>query len=154
MFLLRVFFLFKQKTSYEMRISDWSSDVYSSDLQPQTVDAGRIVLMDCGCTVHGYQSDVSRTWVHGGNAGKEQRTVWDQVHRGQRIAFEAAKIGASAGSVDDAVRRYYESLGYGPGYKLPGLSHPTGPGIGLEGHAPANPGPGATTKPPPGLRTE
>src|SRR3546814_16161295 len=56
--------------------------------QPQTVDAGRIVLMDCGCTVHGYQSDVSRTWVHGGNAGKAQRTVWDQVHRGQRIAFE------------------------------------------------------------------
>src|SRR3546814_6818443 len=92
--------------------------------------------MDCGCTVHGYQSDVSRTWVHGGNAGKEQRTVWDQVHRGQRIAFEAAKIGASAGSVDDAVRRYYESLGYGPGYKLPGLSHRTGHGIGLDGHEP------------------
>src|SRR3546814_18211888 len=48
--------------------------------QPQTVDAGRIVLMDCGCTVHGYQTDVSRTWVPGGNAGKDQRdrknVVW------------------------------------------------------------------------------
>src|SRR3546814_16686107 len=102
--------------------------------------------MDCGCTVHGYQSDVSRTWVHGGNAGKEQRTVWDQVHRGQRIAFEAAKIGASAGSVDDAVRRYYESLGYGPGYKLPGLSHRTGQGIGLDGPEPVNLVRGAPTK--------
>src|SRR3546814_9649851 len=107
--------------------------------------------MDCGCTVHGYQSDVSRTWVHGGNAGKEQRTVWDQVHRGQRIAFEAAKIGASAGSVDDAVRRYYDSLGYGPGYKLPGLSHRTGHGIGLDGHEPVNLVRGETTKLAPGM---
>ncbi len=119
--------------------------------QPQTADTGRIVLMDCGCTVHGYQSDVSRTWVHGGNAGKEQRTVWDQVHRGQQIAFEAAKIGAPAGSVDDAVRRYYESLGYGPGYKLPGLSHRTGHGIGLDGHEPVNLVRGETTKLAPGM---
>src|SRR3546814_20286861 len=106
--------------------------------------------MDCGCTVHGYQSDVSRTWVHGGNAGKEQRTVWDQVHRGQRIAFEAAKIGASAGSVDDAVRRYYESLGYGPGYKLPGLSPRTGHGIRLAWPEPVNLVRGETTNLAPG----
>src|SRR3546814_20931613 len=84
--------------------------------QPQTVDAGRIVLMDCGCTVHGYQSDVSRTWVHGGNAGKDQRTVWDQVHRGQRIAFEAAKIGASAGSGDDRLEE--SRVGEGCGSKV------------------------------------
>src|SRR3546814_14152743 len=77
--------------------------------QPQTVDAGRTVLMDCGCTVHGYQSAVSRTWVHGGHAGKEQRPVGGQVHPAQRIAFEAAKIGASAASVDDAVGTYSEN---------------------------------------------
>jgi Xaa-Pro dipeptidase len=101
------------------------------------VSDGQVVLMDCGCTVLGYQSDVSRTWVHG-TATPDQRKVWDTVARGQQIAFAAAKIGAPAGSVDDAVRRYYESAGYGPGYRLPGLSHRTGHGIGMDGHEPVN----------------
>jgi Xaa-Pro dipeptidase len=105
---------------------------------------GQVVLMDCGCTVQGYQSDISRTWVHG-TATPNQRKVWDQVARGQQIAFAAAKIGAAAGSVDDAVRRHYESLGYGPGYKLPGLSHRTGHGIGMDGHEPVNLVHGETT---------
>lgn len=102
---------------------------------PRAVADGEIVLMDCGCTVHGYQSDVSRTWVHG-TASAAQRKVWDEVHRGQQVAFRAAQIGTPAGEVDDAVRRFYESLGYGPGYNLPGLSHRTGHGIGLDGHEP------------------
>ena len=106
---------------------------------------GQVVLMDCGCTVQGYQSDISRTWVHG-TATADQRKTWDQVARGQQIAFAAAKIGATAGSVDDAVRRHYETLGYGPGYKLPGLSHRTGHGIGLDGHEPVNLVRGETTK--------
>ncbi|MES3101035.1 M24 family metallopeptidase [Sphingomonas faeni] len=106
---------------------------------------GQVVLMDCGCTVQGYQSDISRTWVHGA-ATADQRKVWDQVARGQQIAFAAAKIGAAAGSIDDAVRRYYETLGYGPGYKLPGLSHRTGHGIGMDGHEPVNLVRGETTK--------
>ena len=101
------------------------------------VAAGQVVLMDCGCTVHGYQSDVSRTFVHG-TPTQRQRTVWEQVAQGQRVAIEAARIGAAAGSVDDAVRRYYTGLGYGPDYKLPGLSHRTGHGIGLDGHEPVN----------------
>ena len=106
---------------------------------------GQVVLMDCGCTVQGYQSDISRTWVHG-NATADQRKTWDQVARGQQIAFAAAKIGVPAGSVDDAVRRHYETLGYGPGYKLPGLSHRTGHGIGMDGHEPVNLVRGETTK--------
>lgn len=106
---------------------------------------GQVVLMDCGCTVQGYQSDISRTWVHGA-ATADQRKVWDQVARGQQIAFAAAKIGAAAGSIDDAVRRYHETLGYGPGYKLPGLSHRTGHGIGMDGHEPVNLVRGETTK--------
>ncbi len=106
---------------------------------------GQVVLMDCGCAVQGYQSDVSRTWVHG-TASTAQRTVWDQVARGQQVAFAAARIGAAAGSVDDAVRRYYESQGYGPGYRLPGLSHRTGHGIGLDGHEPVNLVHGETTR--------
>ena len=111
---------------------------------------GEIVLMDCGCNVQGYQSDVSRTFVYG-TASKEQRTVWDQVRRGQQTAFYAAKVGAPAGSVDDAVRRLYESFGYGPGYKLPGLSHRTGHGIGLDGHEPVNLVHGETTRLAPGM---
>lgn len=111
---------------------------------PQVVSDGQIVLMDCGCTVNGYQSDISRTFVHG-TASADQRRVWDQVAKGQQVALAAARIGAPAGSVDDAVRRYYESLGYGPGYKLPGLSHRTGHGIGLDGHEPVNLVHGETT---------
>lgn len=106
---------------------------------------GDVLLMDCGCIVQGYQSDVSRTWVHGGAASREQRTVWEQVAQGQQVAFAAARIGAPAGSVDDAVRGFYTGLGYGPGYRLPGLSHRTGHGIGMDGHEPVNLVHGETT---------
>jgi Xaa-Pro dipeptidase len=105
-------------------------------LHPQTVRDGSIILMDCGCTVEGYQSDISRTWVYGPPSAR-QRKVWNTVRRGQEIALEEAKIGVAAGQLDDAVRAYYESEGWGPGYKLPGLSHRTGHGIGLDGHEPA-----------------
>ncbi|MBX9796823.1 Xaa-Pro peptidase family protein [Sphingomonas sp.] len=104
---------------------------------PQRVAPGEIVLMDCGCTVEGYQSDISRTFVFGA-ASAEQRRVWNQVRDGQHIAMRAAQPGAAAGSVDDAVRRAYQDWGYGPGYRLPGLSHRTGHGIGLDGHEPVN----------------
>jgi Xaa-Pro dipeptidase len=105
-------------------------------VQPQSIREGSIILMDCGCAVHGYQSDISRTWVFG-QAGDRQRKIWNTVKRGQEIALETAAIGTPAGKIDDAVRRYYESEGWGPGYKLPGLSHRTGHGIGLDGHEPA-----------------
>ena len=104
--------------------------------QPQSVAESSVILMDCGCTVLGYQSDISRTWVFG-DASARQRKVWNTVKRGQEIALETAKIGVAAGALDDAVRKYYESEGWGPGYKLPGLSHRTGHGIGLDGHEPA-----------------
>jgi Xaa-Pro dipeptidase len=105
--------------------------------KPQVVRPGSAILFDCGCTVHGYQSDISRTFVFGAQPTPEQRKVWNQVHEGQQIAIRAAKLGAPAGSVDDAVRAAYTSWGYGPGYKLPGLSHRTGHGIGMDGHEPA-----------------
>lgn len=105
--------------------------------KPQLVKPGSTILFDCGCNVHGYQSDISRTFVFGAAPTPEQRKVWNQVHEGQQIAVRAAKIGAPAGSIDDAVRAAYTSWGYGPGYKLPGLSHRTGHGIGMDGHEPA-----------------
>jgi len=105
-------------------------------LKPQSIGEGSIVLMDCGCTVQGYQSDISRTWVYG-EANARQRKVWNTVKRGQEIALQTAKLGVPVGTIDDAVRGYYEREGWGPGYKLPGLSHRTGHGIGLDGHEPA-----------------
>ena len=105
--------------------------------QPQQVREGEVVLMDCGCTVEGYQSDISRSFVHG-TPTAEQRLVWDRMHEGQALAFATARVGTPCGAVDDAARGLYERWGYGPGYRLPGLSHRTGHGIGMDGHEPVN----------------
>jgi Xaa-Pro dipeptidase len=105
-------------------------------VKPQSVHDGSVILMDCGCTVEGYQSDISRSWVHGEPTAR-QRKVWETVKRGQQIALETARIGVPTGAIDDAVRAFYAREGWGPGYHLPGLSHRTGHGIGLDGHEPA-----------------
>ena len=105
--------------------------------QKQSIKEGSIVLMDCGCSVYGYQSDISRTFVVG-QPSKYQEKIWRTVRQGQEIAFETAKIGTPAGKVDDAVRQYYQTQGLGPDYKLPGLSHRTGHGIGMKGHESVN----------------
>jgi Xaa-Pro dipeptidase len=101
--------------------------------KPQVVREGELILMDCGCSVDGYNSDISRTFVVGSPTAR-QRKIWNHVKAGQRLAFEKAQIGVAAGEVDSAPRSYYESLGYGPDYKLPGLPHRTGHGIGLDIH--------------------
>lgn len=103
----------------------------------QAVREGSVILVDTGCKVHGYSSDISRTWVHG-EPTRRQREVWDNVRRGQEIALESARIGAPVGDVDVAVRNYYESLGWAANYGLPGTSHRTGHGIGMDGHEPPN----------------
>jgi len=121
---------------FALVLIDEASALPHGSRKPQLVKVGSTILFDCGCTVHGYQSDISRTFVFG-TPNPDQRKVWNQVHEGQQIAIRAARIGAPAGSVDDAVRAAYTSWGYGPGYKLPGLSHRTGHGIGMDGHEPA-----------------
>ena len=102
---------------------------------PQKVREGSVILVDSGCTVHGYQSDISRSWIFGTPSAK-QREVWDTVKRGQQIALETAKLGAPVGTIDQAVRAHYEKKGWSKDYALPGLSHRTGHGIGLDGHEP------------------
>lgn len=119
--------------------------------KPQQVKRGSVVLMDCGCGFRGYQADISRTFVWGADPTPLQRKVWDQVRRGQDIAMVSARVGFPAGSVDDAVRRTYESWGYGPRYQLPGTSHRTGHGIGMEGHEPINLVHGESTPLAPGM---
>ena len=118
--------------------------------KPHVVQRGDIVLLDCTSSVHGYQADISRTYVVG-TPSPEQRKLWDQVHRGQQIAIQTAKVGLPAAAVDDAVRRTYESWGFGPGYRLPGLSHRTGHGIGMEVHEPVYLVHGETTPLAPGM---
>ncbi len=118
--------------------------------QPQEVVEGSVILMDCGCGVHDYKSDISRSWVFG-EPNDKQRAVWNTVKRGQELALETAQIGVVAGEVDDVVRKFYESKGYGPGYQTPGLSHRLGHGIGMDGHEPVNFVEGETTKLAPGM---
>jgi Xaa-Pro dipeptidase len=85
--------------------------------------------------VHGYQSDISRSWVYGAVSAR-QRELWDTVKRGQELALETAKPGVAAGKVDQAVRAFYEQKGWSRDYGLPGLSHRTGHGIGMDVHEP------------------
>jgi len=104
-------------------------------IKPQSVHEGSVILIDTGCSVHGYQSDISRSWVFGTPSAR-QRELWDTVKRGQEIALESAMLGVPAGTIDTAVRAFYESKGWSRDYALPGLSHRTGHGIGLDGHEP------------------
>jgi Xaa-Pro aminopeptidase len=104
---------------------------------PQRVRKGSVVLVDTGCSIHGYLSDISRTWIFG-EPSPRQREVWNTVKRGQELALETAKIGIPVGAVDKAVRAYYEGLGWKKDYGLPGTSHRTGHGIGMDVHEPPN----------------
>ena len=100
---------------------------------PQQLREGDMVLIDDGCTVEGYQSDITRTTVFGKPTAR-QRQVWDLERKAQDAALAAAKRGATCESVDAAARKVITDAGFGPGYKVPGLPHRTGHGIGLDGH--------------------
>jgi len=104
-------------------------------IKPQQVHEGSVILIDTGCAVHGYQSDISRSWVFG-EISARQRELWDTVKRGQELALETAQPGVAAGAVDQAVRSFYEQKGWSRDYALPGLSHRTGHGIGMDVHEP------------------
>lgn len=102
-------------------------------IQPQKLQVGDVVQIDDGCTVDGYQSDITRTVVFG-KATDRQRKIWDLEHRAQDAAFAAARPGATCESVDAAARKVITDFGFGPDYKVPGLPHRTGHGIGLDMH--------------------
>ena len=119
-------------------------------IQPQKLQEGDVVLIDAGCTVEGYTSDITRTSVFG-KPTQHMRDVWELEKKAQSVAFAAAKIGAPCGSVDDAARKVLTDAGYGPGYKVPGLPHRTGHGIGMDGHEWTNFVRGNMTKIAPGM---
>jgi len=102
---------------------------------PQTIREGSIVMIDDGCDVEGYQSDITRTFVLGkapGDVGDKMKKVFEIVHRAQSAALAAARPGAECGSVDAATRKVITDAGYGPDYKY--FSHRLGHGIGMDGH--------------------
>lgn len=94
---------------------------------------GDLVLIDTGCTVGGYNSDITRTYVFGA-ADAEQRRVWEVEREAQQAAFDAVRPGVACEAIDAAARAVLERRGFGPGYRLPGLPHRTGHGIGLSIH--------------------
>jgi Xaa-Pro dipeptidase len=100
---------------------------------PQKLHEGDIVMIDDGVTCEGYQSDITRTVVFG-KPTPRQIQVWETEKRAQAAAFAAITIGAACETVDAAARKVIEDAGFGPGYKVPGLPHRTGHGIGLEFH--------------------
>jgi len=102
-------------------------------IQPQKLAEGDVVLVDGGCGIEGYQSDVTRTTVFG-KPSQRQRDVWELEKKAQNAAFAAAVVGATCESVDAAARKVITDAGFGPDYKVPGLPHRTGHGIGLDGH--------------------
>ncbi len=102
----------------------------------QQLEEGQLVLIDTGCTVDGYHSDITRTYAFGA-VDDEIRTLWALEKEAQAAAFDAVEPGAPCENVDAAARRVLERAGLGPDYRLPGLPHRTGHGIGLAIHEPA-----------------
>jgi Xaa-Pro dipeptidase len=100
-------------------------------IEPQMIEEGTILLMDGGCTVEGYRSDISRTVVLGKPADKMRR-VFDIVHHAQSTALATARPGIEAQAVDAAARRVIADAGYGPAYNY--FTHRVGHGIGMDGH--------------------
>lgn len=99
----------------------------------QTLAEGDIVLIDTGCRVQGYNSDITRTYVFG-EPSPEHRRVWEVEKRAQAAAFAAVKPGVPAEEIDRVARAVLAEAGFGPDYELPGLPHRTGHGIGLSIH--------------------
>jgi Xaa-Pro dipeptidase len=99
----------------------------------QRLAQGDIVLIDTGCRVQGYNSDLTRTYVFG-DPSAEQRRVWEVEKRAQAAAFATVKPGVPCEDIDAAARAVLEAAGFGPDYELPGLPHRTGHGIGLSIH--------------------
>ena len=119
-------------------------------VRPQQLRKGDIVLLDTGCAVGHYQSDMTRTTVFG-RPTRRQTEVWNLERKAQDAAFAAARVGTPCEAVDAAARRVITAGGFGPDYKLPGLPHRTGHGIGLDGHEWTNFVRGNTTPLAPGM---
>lgn len=114
----------------DVQVGEFSAFPHGSVI-PQVIHEGTIVLMDGGCTVEGYASDITRTYVLG-KATDKMKTVFDIVHRAQSAALAAAHPGVECGAIDAAARKVVTDGGYGPDYKY--FTHRLGHGMGMDGH--------------------
>jgi Xaa-Pro dipeptidase len=114
----------------DVQVGEFSAFPHGS-VQPQGIREGTIVMMDGGCTVEGYESDITRTFVLG-KASDKMKKVFDIVHQAQSAALAAARPGVEAGSIDAAARKVIVDAGYGPDYKY--FTHRLGHGMGMDGH--------------------
>lgn len=113
-----------------VQVGEYSALPHGS-ARPQVIREGAILLIDGGCAVEGYQSDLSRTFVLG-KASEKMKHVFDIVHAAQSAALAAARPGVPADSIDTAARKVIVDAGFGPGFKY--FTHRVGHGIGLDGH--------------------
>ena len=135
--------------SASVQVGKWSALPHGS-ITPQQIKEGDVVMVDGGTSCEGYASDITRTTVFGTSTPR-QIEVWNKELEAQTAAFKAMKLGAPCESVDAAARAVIVAAGFGPDYKVPGLPHRTGHGIGLEGHEWTNFVKGNTTPLAPGM---
>lgn len=114
----------------DVQVGEFSAFPHGS-VTPQVVHEGTIVLMDGGCTVEGYESDITRTFVLG-KATDKMKAVFEIVHRAQSAALASARPGVECGAIDAAARKVITDAGYGPDYKY--FTHRLGHGLGMDGH--------------------
>jgi Xaa-Pro dipeptidase len=114
----------------DVQVGEYSALPHGS-ITPQVIRDGAILLMDGGCKVEGYASDISRTFVLG-KATDKMKKVFDIVHKAQSTALTTARPGLPCGSVDAAARKIITDAGYGPEYKF--FTHRVGHGMGMDGH--------------------
>jgi Xaa-Pro dipeptidase len=119
---------FRGEASFEVGAA---SSLPHGSIAPQVIGEGVPVIVDDGCVVEGYGSDISRTFVLG-KASERAKRVFDIVYKAQRAALDAAKPGIACQAVDAAARKVIEDSGFGPNYKF--FSHRVGHGIGMDGH--------------------
>ena len=131
--------LFGKATSFPHGVKD-----------PQVLQENDWVLVDTGCLIDGYNSDITRSYAFG-TPTDQQRSAWQAERAAQLAAFEAAELGKSCEVCDAAARASLEAAGYGPDYQLPGLPHRTGHGCGLDIHESPNLVRGETTPLAPGM---
>src|ERR1700722_10000478 len=113
-----------------VEVGEYSASPHGSTA-PQGIRGGAIVMIDDGCTVEGYQSDITRTFVLG-KASDKMKQVFNIVHRAQAAALAAARPGVECGAIDAAARKVIADAGYGPDYKY--FTHRLGHGMGMDGH--------------------
>lgn len=135
--------------SASVQFGQWTALPHGS-VTPQTLKEGDVVMIDNGARCENYVADITRTVVFGKPSAR-QISVWNTELEAQTAAFNAIRIGAPCEAVDAAARAVIDKAGFGPGYKLPGLSHRTGHGIGLDGHEWTNFVKGNTTPIQPGM---